>query len=164
VFFVKNPLIKGVTMKVLLIKDISGVGKKGEVKDFADGYAKNYLIAKGFARLATQQIISSAKNEELQQKNKKEKIDKRNLEFKSKLDGRTFTFVLKTGANKQLFGSVHEQDVVERIKSKLNIDIEKRNIILPKQMKQVGEYECEVKIVSGVSAKIKINITSQGNE
>ena len=151
-------------MKVILIKDISGVGKKGEVKEFADGYAKNYLIAKGFATLATQQIIATAKNEELQQKNKQERINKYNLEFKSKLEGRTFNFALKTGANNKLFGSVHEQDIVERIKSKTNIEIEKRNVFLPKQMKQIGEYECEVKIATGVTAKIKINITSQGNE
>jgi large subunit ribosomal protein L9 len=148
-------------MKVVLTKDVSGVGRKGEVKDFADGYARNFLVAKGFAVVATEQMLNKIKNENNQQEAKKKKEQEHHLKVKNDLDKRTFSIPVRVGEKGQVFASVHEKDVVARIKEKTGMEFEKNQIILPKHMKELAEYEIEIKLGGGLTAKPKIKLVDQ---
>jgi large subunit ribosomal protein L9 len=148
-------------MKVILLKDTPGYGKKGEVKEAADGYAKNFLIAKGFAQLATPQIIAKVQNEQHQADEKQKRYEQRLRNVQKELNGKKFEFALKVGNTGQVFGSVHEQDIVTRIKEKFDIEIEKKQITLPRGMRIVGSYPFEIKLAPGVVAKPIIDIIAQ---
>ncbi len=145
-------------MQVIFTKDVQGAGKKGEVKEFNDGYARNFLISKGFAVAATEQMLQKIKNESKQQEAKKQKEVDHSLKIKSDLDKRTFSLLVKVGDKGQVFGSVTEKDVLLRIKEKTNYEIEKNQIILPKHLKELGEYQIEVKLGGGIVAKPKIKL------
>ncbi|MBU6447563.1 50S ribosomal protein L9 [Patescibacteria group bacterium] len=148
-------------MQVVFIKELSGVGKRGEIKDFNDGYARNFLIAKGFAQPATPQIISKLRNEQAQYQAKQQKIREQNLKMKSELDKRTFTIAVKVGDKDQIFGSVHDKDVQHAIQQKTGFTIEKNQIAVPKQIKMLGEYEVEIKLMPDIIAKPKIKLIKQ---
>ncbi len=146
-------------MKVVFTKELSGVAKKGEVKEFNDGYARNFLIGKGFAVAATPQMISKIDNEQRQQKAKEQKLLAQAQAQKQDLDKRTFAIKVKVGEKNKIFGSIHEKDVIERVKDKTGIELEKNQVILPKHMKELGEYTIEIKLKNGLTAKPKINLT-----
>ncbi len=148
-------------MKVVLTKDVSGVGRKGEVKEFNDGYARNFIVAKGFGVVATEQILNKLRNEQNQQEAKKRKEQEYNLKIKADLDKRTFSIVVKVGDKGQVFGSVHEKDVAARVKEKTGYEVEKGNIAIPKHIKELGEYQIEIKLGSGISAKPKIKLVDK---
>lgn len=145
-------------MQIVFIKELSGVGKKGEIKDFNDGYARNFLIAKGFAQPATAQIISKIKNEQAQTLAREKKLREQNLKLKAELDKRTFTIAVKVGDNDQIFGSVHEKGVQQIVNEKLGIDIDKSRFILPKHIKSLGEYTVQIKLSADIIANSKIKL------
>lgn len=142
-----------------MTKDITGVGRKGEIKEFSDGYARNFLLSKGHAEVATPQVISRLANESKQKLASEQKHTEQARQLKSQLDKKIFTIEVKVGEKNQIFGAIHEKEVIERIKEKMNITFEKQQIILPKKMKELGEHEIEIKLGSGIIAKPKINLT-----
>lgn len=148
-------------MKIILTKDTPGYGKKGEVKEAADGYAKNFLIAKGFAQMATPQIIAKVQNEQHQADEKQKRHEGRLRTVQKELGGKKLQFALKGGAGGQVFGSVHEQDVIARVKEKFDLEIEKKQIVLPKGMHRTGEYPFEIKLGPGIVAKPIIEIITE---
>jgi len=131
-------------MKVLLIKDVKGLGKAGEIKNAKDGYARNYLIPKGFAKLATPEVI---KEWEKEQKKKEEElkaeIEKLN-KIKKEIENITLIIKHKLGANGQLYGAITNKEVAEKLKEK-DIEIDKKHIEM-KQIKSVGEYNVDIKL------------------
>ncbi len=150
-------------MQVVFIKELSGTGKKGEVKEFNDGYARNFLIAKGYAMPATAQILSKIKNEQAQAQAKKKKEEEQARKISDDFAKRTFTLSVKVGDKGQVFGSIHQKDVLERIKEKMNLELEKSQIILPKQTKELGEYEFQIKLNNGITAKSKIKLINEND-
>ncbi|MHB8871421.1 MAG: 50S ribosomal protein L9 [Candidatus Doudnabacteria bacterium] len=149
-------------MQVVFIKELSGTGKKGEVKEFNDGYARNFLISKGYAVPATPQIISKIQNEKAQADAKKKKEAEQAQKLKDDFASRTFTLAVKVGDKGQIFGSVHEKDLIARIKEKMKLELEKNQIILPK-IKELGEYEFGIKLTSGITAKSKIKLINEND-
>jgi large subunit ribosomal protein L9 len=145
-------------MKVVFTKDLPGIAKKGQIKDVQDGYGKNFLIAKGFAVMATQAIVSKIQNEAKQKEISEKKNTERMQVLRNDLNKRTFTVSVKVGDKKQIFGSVNEKDVLVKIKEKVNIDLDKSQLVLPKHMKELGEYEFEIKLGGGLSAHPKLNL------
>lgn len=147
-------------MKVVFLKDVAGVGRKNEVKEVHDGYGRNFLIAKGLAAQATDKVLSQLANEN----NQKEASIKKQLEkyenLKTELEKRTFTIAVKVGANNQIFGSVSEKEVIEKIREKMNLELEKKQLMIPK-IKQIGEYVFEVKFSSNIIAHPKIKVINQ---
>jgi large subunit ribosomal protein L9 len=146
-------------MKVLLIKDVKGLGKAGEIKNAKDGYARNFLIPKGFAKLATPEVI---KEWEEEQKRKEEELQKELAklnELKEKIENTTLVIKHKLGANGQLYGAITNKEVAETLKEK-GIEIDKKNIEM-KQIKTVGEYEVDVKLGHGIHAKLKLIVEGE---
>ncbi len=147
-------------MQVVFIKELSGIAHKGEVKDFNDGYARNFLVAKGYALAITPQILQKIRNEQQQQAAKQRKELERDHKLKAELEKRIFSIAVKVGEKNQIFGSVHEKDILERIKEKTSIELEKNQIVIPKRIKELGEYAIQVKLANGITANSKIQLVA----
>ena len=145
-------------MKVILKADVKGSGKKGDILEVSDGYAKNFLLKKGLAEIAT----SSGINEINQRKNadefhKAESI-KAQKELAAKLNGVTVPVSIRAGENGKVFGSVTTEKIASAL-SELGYEVDKKRIVTKEPIKNVGDYEAEVKFIEGVSAKIKIVVS-----
>ena len=146
-------------MKVILTKDLKGSGKAGELVDVKDGFAKNFLLPKGFAKKADNMGLNELKtrNEALSYKKKKEEDNAK--ELAKKLDGMTVLITAKAGENGKLFGSVTSKEIAEKINKDFDVLLEKRKILVPEDIKAFGTYECELKLFKGIKAKIKVKVT-----
>lgn len=145
-------------MKVILKQDVKSLGKKGELVNASDGYARNFLIPKGLATEANASAMNDFNNKESAKKYHKAEEIKAAKADAEKLEGKTLKLTAKAGANGKLFGSVTSKDISAKIKQELNLDIDKRKISVD-DIKQFGTYEAEVKIYQGISAKIYVQVT-----
>lgn len=145
-------------MKVILKQDVKNLGKKGELVNASDGYARNYLFPRGLATEANASAMNDFNNKENAKKFHKQEEIKAAQADCEKLDGKTFKLSAKAGANGKLFGSVTAKDVSAAIKNELNLDVDKRKISMD-DVKQFGTYEAEVKVYQGISAKIYVQVT-----
>ena len=143
-------------MKVLLIKDVKGFGKAGEIKEAKDGYARNFLIPKGFAKLATPEVIREWEKEEAERKAKLEEELKKINELKAKLEKMKLIIKHKLGANGQLLGAVTNKEIAEKLKENgFNID---KKQIEHASIKAPGEYNISIKLGHGINANLTIEI------
>lgn len=145
-------------MKIIFIKELAGTGKRGEIKDVSDGYAQNFLIAKGFARVATAEIQAKMAKESKEAETKKLKEIEKLQVLKQDLEKRVFTVKVKVGDKGQIFGSVHEKDIALSIGSKPNHPMDKNQIEIENPIKQIGEHLVKVKLGGGISANVKIKV------
>ncbi len=144
-------------MKVILKADVKGLGKKGELVNASDGYARNFLFPKGLAVEANATAMNDFNNKENAKKYHKAEEIKAAQADAQKLEGKTFKLNAKAGANGKLFGSVTAKDVSAKIKAEMNLDIDKRKIAMA-DIKQFGTTEAEVKVYQGITAKIYIQV------
>ncbi len=145
-------------MKVILKQDVKGLGKKGELVNASDGYARNFLFPKGFATEANASAMNDFNNKETAKKFHKAEEIKAAKADAEKLEGKSFSFTAKAGANGKLFGSVTSKDISAKIEEDLGIDVDKRKITVD-DIKQFGTYEAEIKVYQGVSAKVFVKVT-----
>lgn len=144
-------------MKVFLKQDVKGLGKKGELVNTSDGYARNFLFPKGLASEANAQAMSEFKNK---QQAEKYRIDTETAAAKAaaeKLSGQTIRISAKAGQNGKLFGSVTSKEIAEKVKEAFGIDADKRKIAVD-DIKQFGTYEFEIKLYQGISAKLYVMV------
>ena len=145
-------------MKVILKQDVKNLGKKGELVNASDGYARNFLFPRGLATEANASAMNDFNNKENAKKFHKQEEIKAAEADAAKLEGKTFKLTPKAGSHGKLFGSVTAKDISAKIKSDLNLDIDKRKITV-EDIKQFGTYEAEIKIYQGISAKIYIQVS-----
>jgi large subunit ribosomal protein L9 len=145
-------------MKIIFLKDVSGQGKKGEVKEVSEGYAQNFLIAKGFAQAATSQIIAKVNKETKESQEKKAREIERLKNFKNDLEKRTFTLAVKVGDKGQVFGGVHEKDIHNAIVEKKITGVERNMIEIHEPIKSLGEHMVNIKLEQGIAARVKIKV------
>lgn len=146
-------------MKVILEKDVSGLGKKGEVVDASDGHARNYLIPRGLAKKANNANIHNLKQKKKAKKRKKKKELKEAQKRAKKLEGEIFEISVKAGDNGRLFGSVTANDIADKIKEDIGEKIDKRKIDLDDYIRSLGTKKVEVKLHKDVTATIKVKVT-----
>jgi len=148
-------------MKVLLIKDVKGLGKTGEIKDVKDGYGQNFLIGKGFAKAANNVVI----NQHNAQEKKKAADDAAELvrlkDVKEKLSELVTTVKKKVGENGHLFGSVTKDEIAHAVENQHGIAIDKKHIVHKLSMKELGMHEIDLKLGHGLHAMMKIDIISE---
>ncbi len=145
-------------MKVILKADVKSLGKAGELVNASDGYARNFLLPKGLAVEADAKAMNEFKNREKAEKfHKAEELKAANA-VKERLEGKTVKLTAKAGANGKLFGSVTSKDVAEKIKKDFGEKIDKRKIVM-NDIKAFGTVEAEIKIYTGVTAKIFVSVT-----
>jgi len=146
-------------MKVLLLKDVKGLGKAGEIKEAKDGYARNYLIPKGFAKLATPEVIKEWEKEQARKEAElKAELEKINS-MKEKLESEKIVIKHKLGANGQLIGSVTNKEIAEVLKEK-GFDIDKKQIEHT-TIKAPGLYNIDIKLGHGIHAKIELEVEGE---
>jgi large subunit ribosomal protein L9 len=147
-------------MKVIFLKDVKGKGKKGEVKNVAEGYAHNFLIPRGFAKEATSGNINSLEA----QKKKEQEIAAQQLadaeKLKEKMEELTVKLETKAGDGGRLFGSITSKQIADELK-KLGYKIDKRKIDLPEPIRALGFTNVPIKIHSKVTATVKVQVVEQ---
>ena len=146
-------------MKILLIKDVKGLGKAGEIKNAKDGYARNFLIPKGLAKAATKEVVEEWKKDEAKRKAELEAEIKKLNEMKKKLENSKFVIKHKLGANGQLIGSVTNKEIAE-VLNKKGFDIDKKHIAHT-AIKAPGIYEIELKLGHGINAKLNLEVEGE---
>ncbi len=148
-------------MKVILLQDVKSQGKKDDVIEVSDGYARNFLIARKLAKEATNTAVNELNNkknaEAYRQKLELEKAQ----EDGKKLDGKTLTIYQKTGAGDRLFGSVTAKEIADEIKKTMNIDVDKKKIVIDEPIKSLGSYKVDVRLHVNVHAKLTVTIAQQ---
>ena len=146
-------------MKVILLQDVKSLGKKGELVDVSEGYGRNFLLPKNMAKEANAQAMNEYKNAE---NSKQYKIDTAKAQAqanKKTLEGKTFKMTAKAGKGGKLFGSITAKQVAEEIKKQYNISVDKRKVVLERDIKEFGTYNAEVKLYTGISANIVIQVS-----
>jgi LSU ribosomal protein L9P len=148
-------------MKVILTQDVKSLGKKDEVVNVNDGYARNFLFPKGLAVEATAAALNQVKIRQGAEKHKKEQELAEAQELKKKLSDITVVIKSKAGANGKLFGSITSMDIAGQIKKDFNISIDKKMINLPEAIKTLGTTEVEIRLYQGVVAKVKVRVENE---
>ena len=144
-------------MKVVLKQDVKGLGKKGELVNASDGYARNFLFPKNLAVEANAQNMTELKNREQAAKYKIETDTAEAKKNAERMSGKTITITAKAGQNGKLFGSVTAKEIAEKIEKEFGIKTDKRKISV-EDIKQFGTYEFEIKLYTGVSAKLFVRV------
>lgn len=143
-------------MKVVLLQDIKGNGKKGDVKEVSDGYARNFLFPRKLAREVTASVMNELTNKKSAEEHKKQLEWEQAEKIKSDIDGKKFVIKAKSGAGDRLFGSVTTKEIALVIEEETGYSIDRRKIALDRDIKQYGKYEVVLKIHSGISAGITV--------
>lgn len=142
-------------MKVILNQDVKDLGKKGELVNVSDGYAKNFLIPRKIAVVADATAMNELKNREMSKAHHLA-VEKANAQAAAEaLEGKSLKISAKAGSNGRLFGSVTSKEIAENIKKTFNIDIDKKKIVV-EDIRSFGTFECTVKVYTGISAKMFI--------
>ena len=144
-------------MKVILKQDVKGLGKKGELVNASDGYARNFLFPKGLAAEANAQAMSEFKNKQQAEKYRIETETAAAKAAAERISGKTIRIAAKAGQNGKLFGSVTSKEIAEKVKAEFGIETDKRKIIVD-DIKQFGTYEFEIKLYQGISAKLYVMV------
>ncbi len=147
-------------MKVLLIKDVKNLGKAGEIKEVKDGYGKNFLVAKGFAKVATDEVIKEWKSEQAKKAETEAAEIARLEKLKSELESMQLEIKKKLGANGSLFGAITNHDIADTLKAQ-GIEIDKKLIHIDGAIKATGLYEADVKLGHGIHAKLKFEVVGE---
>ena len=144
-------------MKVLLIKDVKTLGKAGEIKEVKDGYGQNFLINKGFAKLATPEVVENWKVEQAR-KEAELKAELERLEKEKKAIEASTVRIEKQSAPVGIKGSVGNGDIAKAIKEQLDIEIDKKSINLKKALKSTGIHDIDIKLGHGIHATAKVEV------
>jgi len=148
-------------MKVIFLKDVNGKGKKDQILDVSDGYARNFLIPKGFAVVADNVAINELKNKEAARLHK---IDVERNEAKAvaeKLSASVVKIICQAGADGKLYGSVTAKDIADKLKAQFGVEVDKRKMIMPEAIKAFGSYSVDIKLYNDVTGKINIVVSDE---
>jgi large subunit ribosomal protein L9 len=141
-------------MKVVLLEDIKGTGKKGDLVNVSDGYARNFLFPRKLAKEANAQAMNELKNAAEAKAFKLKTEMEAAQKTADQINGKSVRLFAKAGQGGRLFGSVTSKEIAEELKKQYHVDVDKRKIVLDGDIKAFGTYECEVKLYNGISAKI----------
>ena len=147
-------------MKVILLKDVKGTGKKGDVVNVNDGHGRNFLIPRGLAKEATDGSVSQVRHQKAaEDKRRAEALDEAR-ELAAKIEKVKVTFQAKAGEGSKLFGSITNKDVAQMLKQQHDIKVDKKKIKMD-QIKMLGTFKAEIKIHPKVTAELEIYVTEQ---
>ena len=145
-------------MKVILLADVKGQGKKGELCNVSDGYARNFLFPRKLASEINAQLMSELKNKESSEKFKADEELEAAKANAEKINGQTVSLKAKGGANGKLFGSITAKEIAVEVNKKFNITADKRKIVVD-DIKAFGTYNAQVKLHPKVTADFKVQVT-----
>ena len=145
-------------MKIVLLENVKKLGKKDEVIEVSDGYARNVIIPKKLGLPATPENLNNVRLKNKNEEKKEENIRKISEEQKIELEKNKFTVSIKAGANGKTFGSITSKEITEAIKTVTGIDIDKKDVLLDESIKNVGNYDVKIKLHKDIIANVKIEV------
>lgn len=148
-------------MKIILLKDVKGLGEKGDLIEAKDGYARNYLLPRELAIEATKGNMKTLKEQRKVEQSKKEEEYEKALNLKKKLDETGVKIKGKAGEGGKLFGSITSKDISEALKKQHNIKIDRRKLNLEDNIKTLGTTIVEVKVYPKVVANLAVNVIEE---
>ena len=148
-------------MKVIFIQDVKGKGKKGEIKDVSEGFAKNFLLPQKMAVEATAANLNAAKGKQESIQYHKDMEEDNAKKLAEKIAQISLNISAKAGENGKLFGSVTSKELSEILKKEHGFDIDKRKFVLPDGIKSEGAYTVDIKLHPGIVAKLKVTVKAQ---
>jgi len=150
-------------MKVLLLENVQGLGKKGDIVEVKDGYGKNFLIAKGKANHATNEVINKYKAQ-LKRQAEQEALDIAEINgLKSRIESLNLVLHRKVGANNTLFGSITKEDIAIALATH-RVNVDKKSIEIKENMKRLGYFEVQIKLGYSINALLKCEVKAQKEE
>ena len=147
-------------MKVILLDNIKGVGKKDEIINSSDGYARNYLFPKKLAVEANKENLAKLNSKNEAKAYKKETEKKEAQKIADKIKNITLEIKVKAGENGKIFGGVTAKEISEELKNKYNIEIDKKKIALKETIKNIGTFSANIKLYEGISEDLNIKVIS----
>lgn len=151
-------------MKVVFLQDVEGSGRIGEIKNVADGYARNFLFPKGLAAPATADAARRAEARAIIEARKQAALDERAQELAARLEGAWVSITVKAGRRGRLFGSVTAADIAEAVTDLLKEEIDRRQIVLAEPIKEVGAYDIPIQLTRNVRAVVPLEVIAEGAE
>ncbi len=148
-------------MKVILTQDVKGQGKKGDLINVSDGYARNFLFPKGLAKEASKQAMNELEGKRGAEQYHKNVEEEKARNIAERMKEITVKLEAKAGAGGKLFGSITSKDVAEALKAQFKIDIDKRKIELKDGIKTCGTTEVPVRLYAGITGTFKVSVTEQ---
>ncbi len=148
-------------MKVILLQDVDGLGKAGDLKEVADGYARNYLLRRHLAAGATPTLLANHKQHIAAQTRKQEKLVEDNRQLAERLAQVTLTFKARVGRQGRLYGSITSQDIAAGLRDAEGLTVDRRLIELSSPIRSVGNYPIVVKIAPKLEPKITVNVVDE---
>lgn len=148
-------------MKVILLQDVEGLGKAGDLKDVADGYARNYLLRRHLAAGATPTLLANHKQHIAAQQRKQEKMSEEHRQLAERLAQVTLTFKARVGRQGRLYGSITSQDIAAGLRDAEGLTIDRRMIELPNPIRSIGNYPISVKVAPKLEPKITVNVVDE---
>lgn len=144
-------------MKVILKTNVKGIGKAGEIKNVADGYARNFLLPKGYAVEADQKALQEIEQKKTAAKNKEDRELAESLRLKEKIEATTLDIKVNAGEGGRLFGSVTGKDIAEQL-ARQGIMVDRRKVHLDEPYRSVGEYQLEIRLHAKTTATLKVKL------
>ena len=148
-------------MKVILLQDVDGLGKIGELKDVANGYARNFLLPKKLAAGATPQLLANYQQRIAAEQRRLEKQNEQNQQQAERLGEITLTFKARVGRQGRLYGSITSQDIAAALRESEGIAIDRRIIELPDPIRAVGTFHVPVKLAQKLAPQITVNVVDE---
>ena len=151
-------------MKVILLQDVEGLGKAGDLKEVANGYARNYLLPRRLAAGATPGLIATRSQRIASEQRKLEKQLEANRQLAERLSQISLTFKARVGSQGRLYGSITSQDVASALREAENIQIDRRTLELAEPIRSTGTFNIQVKIATGIDSKLTVNVVNEAVE
>lgn len=148
-------------MKVILKQDIKGVGKKDQIINANDGYARNYLFPKNLAVLADKENLTNLKSKQTSNEHRKALELEVAKELAKKIEGIILKLPVKSGENGKIFGSITSKEIAENLEKQYKIKVDKKKILLQEPIKVLGMFNIEIKLYDSVIAKLKVNVIGE---
>lgn len=148
-------------MKVVLLQDVKSIGKKGELKEVSDGYARNFLLPRKLAKEANAQAMNELKNAEAAKEYKIKTETEQARKSADALSGKTVKIYAKAGQGGKLFGSVTARELAEEIGKQFGVQVDKRKIVLENEIKSYGTYNFDVKFYNGITATLSVAVCEE---
>ena len=145
-------------MKVILLDNVKGVGKKDEVINASDGYARNFLFPKKLAVEANAENMSKLNNKKNSEQHKKDVEKEKAQEIAKKMKEITVVIKVKAGDNGKIFGGVTAKEISESLKEQFKIEVDKKKIVLNETIKNLGVFNVSVKLFEGIIGNLKVNV------